>query len=461
MSEAGKVFMFGFTEEVLSGERLAFFKSASVKNFILFGRNLARLKENIETIKNEFENPLIAIDQEGGIVKRIKDTDEFFFGNMNAAMSNSASFIRELYFATGKILSEKGINLNLAPVADVYLKKGNSIGIRSFGSDPQKVALFVNSAIEGLHKAGVLSGLKHFVGYGAAAKDPHKGLPEFGGNSEMLEKALHPFKTASGNADFVMSAHITIKEIDPENPVTFSKKAISVLRNEVGFKGPVITDCLEMGGAMIYPASEIALKALDAGNDLLIVSHTLSIQKEMLKSVEKSGIDLSDSIERLSSLKFPERNRETSETKRKFVCVYKDKGFIPKREFHFLFPQIVQEVQVEEMKVQRGDFPVDPSPEEAEKISSFPLKNAVFVSYNAFRHRGQIALAKRIKEKNKNLCVIIAGDPADIKEFRFADCILLTLSPLEKIVKYALSVVEGKEKAEGVLPVSEEIIWKE
>ncbi len=461
MSEAGKVFMFGFTEEVLSGERLAFFKSAGAKNFILFGRNLARLKENIKIIKNEFENPLIAIDQEGGIVRRIKDTDEFFFGNMNAAMSNSSSFIRKLYFATGKILSEKGINLNLAPVADVYLKKGNSIGIRSFGSDPLKVSLFVNSAIEGLHEAGVLSALKHFVGYGAAAKDPHKGLPEFGGNSEMLKKALYPFKTASGNADFVMSAHITVKEIDPENPVTFSKKAISVLRNEVGFKGPVITDCLEMGGAMIYPVSEIALKALGAGNDLLIVSHTLSIQKEMVKSVEKSGIDLSAHLERLSSLKFPERNPETPETKKKFVCVYKDGGFIPKEEFHFLFPQIVQEVQVEEMKVQRGDFPVDPSPEEAEKISSFPLKNAVFVSYNAFRHRGQIALAKRIKEKNKNLCVIVAGDPADIKEFQFADCILLTLSPLEKIVKYALSVIKGKGKAKGVLPVSEEIICKE
>ena len=84
--------MFGFTEEILSGERLAFFKSAGVRNFILFGRNLARLKENIEIIKNEFENPLIAIDQEGGIVRRIKDTDDFFFGNMNAAMSNSASF---------------------------------------------------------------------------------------------------------------------------------------------------------------------------------------------------------------------------------------------------------------------------------------------------------------------------------------------------------------------------------
>ena len=461
MSEAGKVFMFGFTEEILSGERLAFFKSAGVRNFILFGRNLARLKENIEIIKNEFENPLIAIDQEGGIVRRIKDTDDFFFGNMNAAMSNSASFIRDVYFATGKILREKGINLNLAPVADVYLKKGNSIGTRSFGSDPQKVSLFVNSAIKGLHDAGILSALKHFVGYGGAVKDPHKGLPEFGGNSEMLEKALYPFKTASANADFAMTAHITVGEIDQENPVTFSKKAISVLRSEIGFKGPVITDCLEMGGAMVYPASEIALKALNAGNDLLIVSHTLSLQKEMLKSVEKSGIDLSEHLERLGHLKLRKENPKTLRVKKKFVCVYKDNGFIPKEGFHFLFPQIVQEVQVEEMKVQQGDFPIDPSSEETERISTFPLKNAVLVSYNAFKHRGQIALAKRIKEKNKKLCVIVAGDPADVKEFSFADCILLTFSPLEKIIKHALSVIEGKEKAEGILPVSEEIIWKE
>ncbi len=462
MSDAARVFMFGFTEKILSGERLKFFKSVGAKNFILFGRNLANLNKNIEIIKNEFEDPLIAIDQEGGIVRRITETDDFFFGNMNAAMSSSASYIRNIYFKVGKVLYERGINLNLAPVADVYLKKGNSISIRSFGSDPIKVSLFVNSAIEGLHNAGVLSTLKHFVGYGAAVKDPHKGLPVFSGSTEMLNKAIAPFRSAASISDFVMTAHIKVNEIDPENPITFSRKAISILRKEVRFSGPIITDCLEMGGAMIYPVSEIAVNALNAGNDILIVSHTLEVQKEMLHSVEKSGIRLNHHIERIESVSIKSSAIEHVGDLKRYVCLYKNDNFVPKSEFHFLFPEIAQEVQVEEMKIQKGDFSVDPGSDEIERVSSsIKLDNVVLVSYNAFRHRGQILLAKKIKESGKKICVIVAGDPADVREFQFADCILLTLSPLEKIVKYALSVVHGNEKANGVIPVSEEVLWKE
>ncbi len=463
MSEAGKVFMFGFTEEILQGERLGFFKKSGVRNFILFRRNLKYLKENIKIIKNEFESPIIAIDQEGGIVRRLSQTDDFFFGNMNAAMSNSELYIEKAYKNMGNLLKENGINLNLAPVADVYLKPGNSIGIRSFGSSPERVALFSSAAIRGLHKAGVLATIKHFIGYGAVVKDPHLGLPVFSLQGNLLDRALVPFEKVGKSTDFIMSAHIIVGEIDNKMPVTFSEKAIRFLRAKTEFNGPVITDCLEMGGAMIYPPDEIALKALNAGNDLLIVSHTLELQRKMLKSMEKSRLDLSIHIERVESArkKITEYgNTEGMNVLQKFVAVYKDSGFIPKKEFGFLYPEIVQEVQVEETGTQRGNYPADPADTEIESFANFAEKNAVIVVYNAFRHKGQIALAKKIKDSGKRLCVIVAGDPADIKYFGFADCILLTLSPLKKIVEYAVSVVKGEDTAKGVLPVSEEIIWK-
>ena len=470
MSEAGKVFMFGFTEEVISKERLKFFKSSGVNSFILFRKNIARIKENIKILKNEFEDPLIAVDQEGGIVRRFPQTDAFFFGNMNAAMSGSANYIKDLYRKVGDVLRENGVNVDLAPVIDVYLKKGNSIGIRSFGSDPLSVARFSDAAISGLHEAGVLSAVKHFIGYGAAAKDPHKGLPVFEGSNGALEKAVLPFKHTAKNADFVMSAHIIVPFLDEKLPVTFSKNALQFLRKAVSFNGPIITDCLEMGGAMIFPKEEIALKALSAGNDLLIVSHTLELQKAMFQSVEKSslnksGVDLSEKIARIEKAKEKIRKAESAEKEvtEKFVSVFKNSGFIPLKEgeFRFLFPQIVQEVQVEETEAQQGDYPLDVKGADIQRIAAFPQKSAVFVSYNAFRHRGQVALAKQMKENGKRVCVIVAGDPADIPLFNFADCIVLTLSPLKEVIRFALRVIQGKAEAKGRLPVSKEILWTE
>jgi len=465
MSEAGKVFMFGFTEEVISKERLAFFKSAGVNSFVLFRKNIAQIKENIKILKNEFENPLIAVDQEGGIVRRFPQTDAFFFGNMNAAMSGSADYIKEIYRKVGDVIRENGVNMDLAPVSDVYLKKGNSIGIRSFGSNPHDVAHFTAAAISGLHDAGILSTVKHFIGYGAAVKDPHKGLPVFENSEELLKDALVPFQQSAEDTDFVMSAHIMVPALDKTLPVTFSKDALQFLREKTGFSGPIITDCLEMGGAMIFPEDEIAVNALNAGNDLLIVSHTLALQKAMFKSVEKSGIDLSERIMRIEKTKEHIRKVEKAdkEIAEKFVSVFKNKNFIPlkEKEFRFLFPQIVQEVQVEEMEVQQGDYPLDMDEMEVERIATFPQKNVVFVSYNAFRHRGQVALAEQMKKNGKRVCVIVAGDPADIPLFDFADCVVLTLSPLERIIHFALNVIQGKEEAKGRLPVSKEILWKE
>jgi len=463
MSEIGKVFMFGFTEKVISKERLEFFKKAHVSNFILFRENIEKIKENIEILRNEFDNPLIAVDQEGGIVRRFKESDSFFFGNMNASMSNDPNYIKDIYREIGNILQENGINLNLAPVVDVYLKKGNSIGIRSFGSDPKTVSLLGSKAIEGLHEANVLATLKHFIGYGAATLDPHIGLPIFEGSKKMFDDALIPFFENAKKTDFIMSAHIIVPFLDEKLPITFSKNALNFLRSV--FEGPIISDCLEMGGAMIFREDEIAVKALEAQNDLLIVSHTFEIQKKLFESVEKSKIDVSEKIKRIENVKKKLKNKKIGrkEIKEKYVTVFKNKGFIPKEKntLRILSPTIMQEVLVEEIETSIGDFPLDLDSNTIEEISNFKEKNAVLISYNAFKHKGIVTLGKKIKEIGHNLCVIIAGDPADLPLFDFADCIVLTLSPLKEIINFAIGVIEGKFEAKGTLPVSVDILWKD
>lgn len=449
MSDIGKIFLFGFEEPVISLERLKFFKAIKAKNFILFKRNLEKLNENVEILRNEFDDPLISIDGEGGIVRRISEFDEFMFSNMNIGSSFDPKYAEETYFKMGIILNKKGINMNLAPVVDVYLTEGNTIGIRSFGGFEDLVSEFSVSAIKGLHKAKVYSVAKHFIGYGGVKADPHTTIPTFNLDYPFLERAIKPFYAVKDIADFVMTAHIIIPFVD-KLPVTFSMSAISILREF--YKGPIITDDLEMGGAKILPLHEIPIKALSAGNDILSVCSSLELQKLMVKEVERSKLSIDKHLERIESVrKFDKQlNEQLILEDRKYVTVYKDKNFIGTKEFKLiLFKDLSEHFEGS------VSFPLDCSDSAIAEISNRISKDdfVVVSTYNAFNHKGQIELIRSLKEKVKKVCVIITGDPSDRHLFPFADCIVLTYSPLPMIVKKALEVIKGEYQALGRLPV--------
>ncbi|BAL80427.1 glycoside hydrolase family 3 N-terminal domain-containing protein [Caldisericum exile] len=451
MNDIGKIFLFGFEESVISLERLKFFKSVGAKNFILFKRNIERLEENIDILKNEFDNPIISVDGEGGIVRRISEFDDFMFSNMNIGSSFDPLYAKETYFKMGKILFDKGINMNLAPVVDVYLSDGNTIGIRSFGSFEDAVSEFSINAIEGLHASNVYAVAKHFIGYGGVKIDPHKTIPTFTLDYPYFERALKPFREVKDIADFIMTAHIIIPFLD-NVPVTFSKNAISVLREF--YTGPIMTDDLEMGGAFVFPPHEIPLKALLAGNDMLSVCSSFELQKLMVNEVEKAHLNLDPHIERIENIRKFEDSKvsEIPLREERYITLYKDIDFVGTENFKL----IVLFSLSEHFKGEHVfNYSPDIGDEEKQRILDTLSSDdyVVITVYNAFDQENVVKFVKSIKNKVKKLCVILLGDPFDREYFLFSDCIILTYSPLPRIVDYALKVVKGEYEALGRLPV--------
>ncbi len=225
---------------------------------------------------------LIALDQEGGVVSRLKERDGFpatqsqqYYGALN-----QPAVTRAAAEAEGKILRELGVNLNLAPVVDVNLNPHNPIigkRERSFSADPQIVTAHALAAIEGYHAHNVLTTLKHFPGHGSSVGDTHQGLTDVTATWREIE--LEPYKNiiAAGQADAIMTAHIFNANLDAQYPATLSRKIIhGILRERLGYDGVVISDDLQMGAIRRYYGFEQAIElAINAGVDLIALGNNL------------------------------------------------------------------------------------------------------------------------------------------------------------------------------------------
>jgi beta-N-acetylhexosaminidase len=185
-----------------------------------------------------------------------------------------------------------GINADFAPDADV-LGTGNAvIGSRSFGSDPTAVGAQVAASVRGLHAAGVAATLKHFPGHGHTTVDSHDTLPVLSQSRAQLQSGdLPPFVAGiAAGADLVMSGHLDTRAVDPGTPASFSSKVlVDLLRTQLGFKGVVITDALTMAPATRVPPGEAAVRAVLAGNDLLLEPPSLADAQSGLLHALRSG----------------------------------------------------------------------------------------------------------------------------------------------------------------------------
>ncbi len=166
---------------------------------------------------------------------------------------------------------ETGVNLNLAPVADVNNNPRNPvINSRSFGEDPQKVATKAVMYMKGLQDNGIMACAKHFPGHGDTDVDSHTGLPVISGSRQRFDNVeLIPFIRLFGEGvGSVMSAHINVPGLDatPRLPSTFSRKVITgLLKEEIGYKGLVLTDAMNMAGATLtYPSGIADAEALES-----------------------------------------------------------------------------------------------------------------------------------------------------------------------------------------------------
>lgn len=252
--------------------------------FTLFAYDNVRSVEQVHALTTALDkaNPtdlplLIATDQEGGQLIALAGTTEFP-GNMALGAAGDPLLAQQVGRVIGIEMLAMGVNLNYAPVADLNTNPDNpSLGIRSFGDQPDQVAEYVAAFVTGLRSAGVLATVKHFPGKGEAKVDSHFGLPVINHDKARLKRMeLVPFKAGlMAGADLVMTGHFAIPGLTERADIasTLSRAVLTdLLRTELGFSGAVITDAFDMG-AIAQGAGQVidAIAAIRAGVDLMLL----------------------------------------------------------------------------------------------------------------------------------------------------------------------------------------------
>ncbi len=268
-----------------------------VGNVVLFDMDLSRRQarpRNIESpeqlqqlcadLQGLASLPLsISIDQEGGIINRLKEKYGFPATVSHAALGERGdlAYTREQSGAMARTLAEMGITLNLAPVVDVKVNPNSPIIARverSFSADPEVVAAQAEAFIDAHHEHGVKCTLKHFPGHGSAVGDTHLGFTDV--TDTWGEGELLPYRRLieAGKADAIMTAHIFNATLDPELPATLSPAVITgLLREQMGYDGVVISDDIQMRGITDLFKVEKAIElALIAGVDIIAVANNLT-----------------------------------------------------------------------------------------------------------------------------------------------------------------------------------------
>jgi beta-N-acetylhexosaminidase len=237
----------------------------------------------------------IATDQEGGWVRHIKKETSVSPGNLaiGAARLPRDAYLTGLYI--GEELAALGINMNFAPTADVYANpEASVIGPRSFGSDPQETGLLSAAYARGMQEAGILCTAKHFPGHGSADQDSHGHLPVISADLDTLRaRDLVPYRILTRQGiPAIMSAHLAFPAIlGDRTPASLSPFFMkTLLRDEIGFQGIVITDDMEMEGVLNsgIDTPTACRRAIEAGNDMVLISHSPPVQERTWEELRQA-----------------------------------------------------------------------------------------------------------------------------------------------------------------------------
>jgi beta-N-acetylhexosaminidase len=307
----GQLFMVGFDGLEVNDHITTMIRRYHIGGIILFRRNvdtpeqLARMCRELQEINAQVSSTplLIAIDQEGGMVMRVEQGVTPIPSAMAFQQAGSVQDCEALTKISSDEMREIGINMMLAPVLDVNNNPKNPvIGVRAFGEDPDTVTTYGIAAMRGIQASGLVATAKHFPGHGDTATDSHYTMPLVPHDRQRLDLVeLPPFRAAiRQGVHAMMTAHVVFPAIEPEagTPATLSKAVLTdLLRNELGFKGAIITDCLEMAAiADGVGVAAGAVATISAGADIVLVSHLLTRQMAamdaVMEAVESGLIDL-------------------------------------------------------------------------------------------------------------------------------------------------------------------------
>lgn len=323
MARAGARVMAGFDGHVANAHAKRLIREFHVQSFILFKRNVDTPEQVADLVRElqglaldaGYARPLlIAIDQEGGRVQRLRAPWTVWPPIRKVGDLGTEPLARDMAKALAHELKACGIALDFAPVMDVDTNPSNPIiGDRSFGRDPEVVARLGAAFIEALQEAGIAACAKHFPGHGDTDTDSHLSLPVIEHSRSRLDSVeLVPFRRAIANdVATVMTAHILVKELDEKVPATLSPSVVgTLLRDELGYRGVVVADDLEMKAVSAHwPYAQSAVLAARAGCDILPVCEHEDAQVEVIESLvraEESGElrrkDIDDAVLRIERL---------------------------------------------------------------------------------------------------------------------------------------------------------------
>lgn len=324
--KVGQLLIGGFEGTEIGDQATRLVQEYQVGGLILYGRNIAgagqlvTLTNGLKALNGDGIPLFLSIDQEGGGVDRMPPEVRRTPGAYCVGQTGSVPAAQSYGDVLAAECAAFGLNLDFAPVLDVWSNPGNTvIGQRAFSADARTVAGLGPAAARRMMDQGIIPAVKHFPGHGDTAVDSHVGLPVVDKSPEELEETeLIPFRAAiqsagtDGQVPAVMVAHILLTQLDPERPASLSPAVVTgLLREELGFAGAVLTDDLTMGAVtQSYGLGEAAVLAVEAGCDILLVCHgqdsVPAVWTALLEAVASGRITaerLDESVYRILRLK--------------------------------------------------------------------------------------------------------------------------------------------------------------
>ena len=316
----GQMIITGFNGSEYNDDMDRLINEYKVGGVILFARNIEDSNQMIDVTRALQENnnnlPLfISIDEEGGRVSRLPDDVEKFPSAFTIGLINNQQTAYENGKEIGYTLKRLGINLDYAPVLDIYSNENNTvIGDRAFSKEESIVSTMGIATMEGIEDADIIPVVKHFPGHGDTEVDSHYGLPIVYKTLEELRNfEFIPFvKAIESGCDVIMVSHIILNEIDSSNPASLSKIVINdILRRDMNFDKVVITDDMAMGAiTSIMSIEEACIRSIKAGCDILLLGNAYEEIEQVINSIklklyngEISEEQINKSVKRILELK--------------------------------------------------------------------------------------------------------------------------------------------------------------
>lgn len=346
----GQMITIFYNSDVVDETLTKAIKDVKPGGFILFGNNMSSYDGTIKfikDIKDLSDVPMfIAVDEEGGKVQRLLAVKGVNISNVPNMYDVGEKNDLELTYNVGKLIAEElrvfGINMDFAPVIDVYSNPNNTvIGKRSFGTTPEIVSQNGKKLYDGLNDNGIIPVYKHFPGHGNTSTDSHYDLPVVSKTKEeLMSSDLIPFVDAiKNNAGVIMVGHLAVPNITGDKtPASLSKKLITdFLKNELGYNGLVVTDALNMGAiTKNYKDDEICGKAVEAGVDILLMPTSsrkcLKSVKDAIKNGNITEEQITESARKILKLKYEKIEKNYDE--------YLDKSYLGNKEHQDIINKI-------------------------------------------------------------------------------------------------------------------------